>query len=725
MFEATRMLQLPIRTVRRAEQARPLRTWIVIALLVGALAPAVRAAPPATPRRPVVDEYWGTKVQDDYQWLEDGSDPAVRAWSDAQNAVARKFLDGRPGVAALRARLAEILGFRAVSHFRVVARKDMFFALEDAPPRQQPALVRFTSFDDLASVTPVVDPNAIDAKGGTAIDFYVPSVDGKLVAVSMSRGGSESGDVAVYEVATGTKRPDLVPRVNGGTAGGSLCWNADGSGFWYTRYPRAGERPAADMEFFQQVWFHRLGTDTKADTYVIGKDFPRIAEIALQSSEDGAHQLAVVENGDGGEYAIWLGGTKGFTRVADFADQVVKARFGRDGALWLLSRKDAPRGRLLRLLLDAPELANAKVVVPEPPDVIDDFAAGAGVVYVSFLAGGPSAVGAYALDGTPAERLQLPPVVQVGQLVSPRGDELYLRVLSYTKPGAWYRYAGAGKVAATKFATPAAADFSNVEVLRETAVSKDGTRVPMTILRRKGTRLDGGNPLLLYAYGGYGISERPRYWPDLAVWFARGGVYVDANLRGGGEFGEAWHRAGHLTHKQNVFDDFVACAKRLVELKYTRPERLAIMGGSNGGLLMGAVLTEAPQLFRAVVSYVGIYDSLRVELQPNGAFNVTEFGTVRNKDQFKALYAYSPYHNVKDGLQYPAVLLLTGANDPRVDPSHSRKFAARLQAASKPGRPILLRTSANAGHGVGSALSEVIGEEVDQYAFLFDQLGMK
>ena len=266
--------------------------------------------------------------------------------------------------------------------------------------------------------------------------------------------------------------------------------------------------------------------------------------------------------------------------------------------------------------------------------------------------------------------------------------------------------------------------FADIEVRREFATSKDGTKIPLNILFRKGTQRDGQNPTLLYAYGGYGISMSPNFDFTRRLWFDRGGVYVVANIRGGGEFGEEWHKAGNLTKKQNVFDDFAAAAEYLSKEQYTRPGKLAIQGGSNGGLLMGAMITQHPDLFRAVVSSVGIYDMLRVELAPNGAFNVTEFGTVKDPDQFKALYAYSPYHHVVDGTKYPAVLMMTGANDGRVAPYHSRKMTARLLAANKSENPILLRTSSSAGHGIGTALSERVKQAADIYAFFFAQLGM-
>jgi prolyl oligopeptidase len=302
---------------------------------------------------------------------------------------------------------------------------------------------------------------------------------------------------------------------------------------------------------------------------------------------------------------------------------------------------------------------------------------------------------------------------------------LLFRNTSFLEPPAWYRYDPVSKmVTRTALRQTAATDFNDAEVVREFATSKDGTRIPVNIIRRKGTKLDGKNPVLLTGYGGYGISVGPDFSLRRKTLIEHGFVLAIANLRGGGEYGEAWHKAGSLAKKQNVFDDFAACARYLIDHKYTNPAKLAIEGGSNGGLLMGAALTQHPELFAAVVSHVGIYDMLRVELQPNGAFNVTEFGTVKEPDQFRALYSYSPYHHVVDGTSYPSVLFLTGDNDPRVDPLNSRKMTARLQASGAK-RPVLLRTSSNSGHGIGTTLSEYLAEEADVQAFLFDQLGVR
>jgi prolyl oligopeptidase len=346
-------------------------------------------------------------------------------------------------------------------------------------------------------------------------------------------------------------------------------------------------------------------------------------------------------------------------------------------------------------------------------------------LYVSDIVGGPSAVRIFDTAGKPQGTLPILPISSVGALARLEGDDVLFRNRSYLDAPAWYRWDAAQRRATkTELAQQQSAKFDDAEVVRETCTSKDGTAVPLSVLRRKGTPLDGTNPVLLYAYGGYGVNETPRYDPLLRLWLDRGGVYASANLRGGGEFGEDWHRAGNLENKQHVFDDFIACAHHLIDTGYTRPERLAIRGGSNGGLLMGAALTQAPELFRAVVAEVGIFDMLRVELTSNGAFNVTEFGSVKNEAQFKALYAYSPYHQVKSGVHYPPTLFMTGENDPRVDPYQSRKMVARLQALSAGSTPFLLRTSENTGHGMGTPLDASIQEAVDLWGFLFSELGI-
>jgi prolyl oligopeptidase len=611
-------------------------------------------------------------------------------------------------------------------YFGLVKKKGILFALRFKPPAQQPVLIRLDSLNSPEKARVVFDPNKYDTNGVTAMDWYVPSLDGRKVAICLSQHGSEQGTLHFFDVETGKKITDEIPRVQYPTGGGSAAWIPDGSGIFYTRYPHEGEKPDADINFFQQVWFHRLGAPVREDQYEIGKDFPRIAEIDLQAREDGKWILATVANGDGGDYAHYLRNTSGkWEQLTKFEDGVKHAAFGRDDFIYLVSLKDAPRGKVLRLVPGA-ELSEATIVAPERKGVVQGVAPVEKGLYVSYLQGGPSELLYFERGSMRGKEIPILPVSSVGGLDSWHGNELVFGNTSYLHPFAWFTYNAADKKPRrTALFMTSPVDFNDIEVVREFATSKDGTKVPLNILRKKGLKLTGNNPTLLYAYGGYGISLTPSFDSTKRVWFDAGGVWVVANLRGGGEYGEAWHKAGNLTHKQNVFDDFIAAAEHLIERKYTSSSKLAVQGGSNGGLLMGAFLTQRPELARAVVSQVGIYDMLRVELDPNGQFNVTEFGTVKDPEQFKALYAYSPYHRVKDGIKYPAVLLTTGENDGRVNPAQSRKMAARLQAATGSTAPILFRSTAAAGHGVGTALKERISEQADVLSFLFDQLGME
>ena len=716
-------------------------------------APAVAAA-----RRPVVHEYFGTKVSDDYEWLEDAKSPEVVSFNDAQNAHARGFLDALPERAPVRERVAQLLGATSADYRQVRIAAGSLFVMVHQPPKQQAVLLMRAENAEASTERIVLDPNVLDPSGKTTIDMFVPSPDKKLMAVSLSKGGSESGDVHVYDVATGKERGDVIARAYGGTAGGSLAWNADGTGFFYTRYPRAGERPEADLDFYQQVYLHKLGTPESKDAYVFGKELPRIAEIELERSDDGKNVLVRVGNGDGGEYAhhVIRGGAAGAqdaARLAGFTDELAVTTFAPDGKIYGISRKGAPRGKVV--VFAPPFDKPAELAAAESDGVLEDVVVTKSALYVVELVGGPSRMRriplgvkpeALARDasnkksgpaasapttiapgarGPSAAELPVPPVSSVTQVVR-SGDDLLVRLESFLEMPAWYRYrASEHRFVKTTMAKAPVSDMSDVEVQRETCTSRDGTKVPMTVLRRKGTKLDGANPTVLYGYGGYNISVKPQLRKWMPAWLEQRGVIAIANLRGGGELGAAWHDAGKLTKKQNVFDDFAACAKTVADLGYATPEHLAAHGRSNGGLLMGAEIVQHPELFRAVVSGVGIYDMLRVELSANGAFNVTEFGTVKDEAQFRAMNAYSPLHNVKDGTAYPAVLFTTGANDPRVDAYHSRKMTARLQAATSSPRPILLRASADVGHGMGSPLAADIEETADMLAFLFHELGVK
>ena len=699
----------------------------------GALA-APLAPPPATPRGDTTDTYFGVTVKDPYRWLENTDDPKVHAWSLAQDARTRAFLDGLPVRARIHAQLMALLSKTSPSYVGLYPAGGKIFATFVQPPKQQPMVAALGPDADPATAHVVVDPNVLNKAGTTAIDWWVPSPDGGKLAVSLSDNGSEDGTLHIFDVASGKDSGLRIPRVQFPTGGGSLAWSNDGSGFYYTRYP-GPDAPADRQHFYQQVYYHRLGSDPAQDRYVAGKDFPKVAEIALDRRQSNGAILMSVADGDGGAFAQYVIGTDGkVRRVTGFADKVTAAEIGPDGTLYLLSHQNAPRGKLLALPPGDTKLADAKLLVPEddgalqgggefggPPVAITDHA-----LYVREVVGGPSRIVAYTHDGKRLADPPLPKIAAVDEVVPLGQASLLYSVATYLRPPYFERFDEAsGTATESKLFETSPVDFSDATVKRVFATSKDGTKIPLNIIARKGTRLDGDNPTLLYGYGGYDVSEVPFFLGARGrLWLDGNGVLAYANLRGGGEYGEAWHEAGALTHKQNVFDDFYACARTLLDDHWTSVPRLAALGGSNGGLLMGAMMTQHPDTFHAIVSQVGIYDMLRVELDPNGAFNTTEFGTVKNEADFKALYAYSPYRHVVAGTKYPAIFMATGEHDGRVNPAHSRKMIAALQAASSSGAPILLSINSHAGHGIGSALSIRVDQMSDYLAFLFDELGM-
>jgi prolyl oligopeptidase len=694
--------------------------------------------PIETPKDPVSTTYHAVTVTEHYRWLENAASDQTRSWTVAQDRRTRSYLESLPFYDAVRRRAGEVLKAESVTYDALRRAGSAYFALKHQPPKQQPFLVALSGLDDLSDERVLVDPNEIDDSGSATIDWYQPSPDGSLVAVSLSSHGTEDGTVHVYETTSGELAGVTVPRVNGGTAGGSLAWAGDSSGFWYTRYPSPGERPEEDAEFYQEVWYHPLGDSLEDDRRELSAVFAddRIAENFLNASPDGQWVMDRVQKGDGGEWQVFVRAQTGgdWWLVAGVDDKVAYASFG-PAALYLLSRLDAPRGKVLRLPAQAgATVAHAAGVVPEA-DVTIEGPGGASPnaegglavtdtrLWLLDMDGGPSSLRLFDLDGKPAGPVEVPPSSAVDGLIRLDGHEVAYATESFTEPRSWWRASGESAARRTALVTGTPLDFSRFGVRREFATSVDGTQVPVTLIAPQGTPRDGTAPALLTGYGGYGISLKPWFDPSWLLWLEQGGVLAVAHTRGGGEYGEDWHHAGRLAAKQNVFDDFAACARFLVESHVTTSERLAIMGGSNGGLLMGAVLTQHPGLSRAVVAMVPIMDMLRVELHPNGAFNVTEYGTVADPELFRAMRAYSPYHNVEDGAAYPAVLLTAGEFDPRVDAYHAKKMTARLQAATSSSQPVLLRVESG-GHGLGNSLDQRVSQLADIYTFLFDRLGL-
>mmetsp|Transcript_9747 Transcript_9747/g.18826 ORF Transcript_9747/g.18826 Transcript_9747/m.18826 type:complete len:709 (+) Transcript_9747:86-2212(+) len=696
--------------------------------------------PSPAERRSATNTYWGESVEDPYQHLEDTKDAEQLRWSKEQSERAAKYLGGLPARAHFRRELERIVCFQAPTFFDVRLRREggdqIFFSQKRLPPNPQPLLVTFKQVEG-DRIEDRVLFNPAEAEGVPAMDWMQPSPDGTLVALSLSLGGTERGDVRVLRTETGEfLENEVAKRANSPTAGGSLAWVGE-RGFYYTRHPLEGEVGAEDMDFFQKIYYHELGTTSDKDLFCLGRTFPRIAECQLLMAPGGGHVVCACADGDGGDYAIYVSaggehphqeGAGGWRYISGFKDNAKDTvKLSPNGArLYALSRDGAPMGKIVCFdtaelagcsadLEAAPNLQLLRVVVAESPKAaIEDFIVTKIRLYVSCLIGGPSQVLIFdAETGSPLQAFPTPEAHVVFGLIplpesSEGGDDIYFASMGYTAPRALQRYCAAtGKVSRTALVQESPVDMSDVEAVAVFSTSKDGTQVPMTIVRKKG----GGTspcPCVLYAYGGYGISMVPAFRASLKVWLDLGGIYVVANIRGGAEYGEHWHLNGNLTKKQNCFDDFIACAQQLVSGGHTSRELLAIQGGSNGGLLMGAVMTQRPELFRAVVAQVGIFDCLRTELEPNGVFNIPEFGTVKDEAQYRALRAYSPYHNLPaPGVPLPSLLLTTGENDGRVASWQSKKFAAALQplfAALPAERPLVLRVSYDTGHGMGTPL---------------------
>jgi prolyl oligopeptidase len=494
-----------------------------VILLLVILGGCTALGPPQANQAPVVNVYHGVEVTDPYQWLEDWNNVRVQSWSNRQNAYARKVLNNLPHIEELRERVTEILTAESVSYYSLSWLEGKLFAMKRQPPREQPMLVVMPSAEEPKSERIVVDPTKIDPGGATSIDWYVPSPDGSLVAVSLSVGGSESGDVHIYKTETGQEVGEVIERVNGGTAGGDVAWTPDGSGFLYTRYPRQSERPAEDMNFYQQVWFHKMGTALEQDHYEIGRDYPRIAEIGFETARYLGWILATVQYGDSGRFIHYVRTPAGqWKQITNYNDQIVQITFGDKDTLFAISRADAPRGRILKLSLTDSSLQNAEVIVPEGKDTIASnfygycpLVATPTKLYVTYQLGGPSEIRVFDHEGQQQQKPNVLPVSNIGQIVAMEDDRVLYQNSSYIDPSAWYLFCpDKGTTRKVALVTQSPVDFPDCEVVREYATSKDGTQVPVNIIRHKAVRLDGSNPVLLTGYGGYGNQHRSQFqWP--------------------------------------------------------------------------------------------------------------------------------------------------------------------------------------------------------------------
>jgi prolyl oligopeptidase len=684
-----------------------------------------QSAPPTAAEKPIVDMFHGTKVLDNYRWLEDGKSPETQKWVEREMAYTRGILDPLPGRAAINKRLTDLLSIGSVTA-PIIAGRHYFYTKREGMQNQPVLYVR----DGVNGPDRVlVDANKLAADGTIALDWYYPSDNGKYVAYGTSPSGSEVSTLHVIETKTGTLLPDTIER----TRAASVAWKLDNSGFYYTRYPKKGDVLAGQEMYNRHVFYHELSNDPENDDQPVfgqGRDAEDWPSLSL--SNDGHWLLITVQQG-WTKTELFLMNVKAGTpptRITTGKDFLYNGEVYND-KLFITTNEDAPRYRVFVAEAGNYDRESWKELIPQTDAVLQGTGVFGGKLFAQYEQNASSQLKLFDLDGKKLNDLPLP---AIGTVYGSGGrwdrDEIFYGFQSFTFAPSIFRYdLKDGSTSLWTHVDAPSIDPSAYEVKQEWFNSKDGTRVPMFVVHKKGITKNGHTPTLLTAYGGFNLSLSPSFNRPAYLWMEHGGIYAVANLRGGAEFGEDWHRAGMLEKKQNVFDDMIAAAEHLIAEKYSDKNHLAIQGGSNGGLLMGAMITQRPDLFHAVVCQVPLLDMLHYQDFQIAKLWIPEYGTSEKADDFKWLYAYSPYHHVKSGTQYPAILFMTADTDTRVDPMHAKKMTALMQSEAKNGashsRPILLRIETKAGHGAGKPVAKQIEEFTDVYSFLFWQLGVR
>ena len=662
----------------------------------------------------VEEQIHGVAVQDPYRWLEESETPEASEWIRDQAAYARTYLDTLPTREGIRARMTEILASGFVSTPTEAGGR--YFYSRRSDDQNQPVVYMRTGLDGEDQV--LLDPNSMSSDGTTTVDWYVPSQDGKLLAYGKSTEGTETSTMYIRDIASGQDLDDVFPKVRFSNP----QWLEDGSGFYYSR-PRDVESIGPGEELYnRRVYFHRLGRGYEQDPEVFGEglDEEQIPDAILSDDERyllldtflgwGRNHLYVRNLSTGKTITIAEDGE--FSYVGEIVDET----------LFLHTNAAAPRYRLMAVDLRRPQRANWTTIIPESDAVLESVSIAGDRIFAVRLKDARSELYSYALDGSDERQVELPLGTVSALSSKPSKDEAFFSFSSYVKAPTVFRIAVDSAVPEAWQGVETSVDSDAFEVRQTFYSSKDGTRVPMFLIGKRGLPADGSVPGLLYGYGGFNIPLTPSYSTWIFPWIEAGNLLAIANLRGGSEYGEEWHRAGMLGNKQNVFDDFIAAGEYLKAEGLVDPERLIIHGRSNGGLLVGAALTQRPDLWRAVVCGVPLLDMLRYDRFRMAKLWVSEYGSAENPEDFEWLRAYSPYHQVKDGSDYPATLIYTADSDSRVDPMHARKMVARLQAATSGDAPILLRYEQSAGHGRGKPLHKVVDEWADIWSFVFAQL---
>jgi prolyl oligopeptidase len=717
--------------MRHASVVVNLRATLLAALLAACGANALAQACPAAgapltyPVSKKVDQsdtYHGTSIADPYRWLEDANSAETKEWVDAQNKVTQAYLGQIAEREAIKQRVTRLWNYERYS----VPYKEggRYFYSRNDGLQNQPVLYTMKNLDDTPRV--LLDPNSLAADGTVALAGTAVSPDGKLLAYGTAASGSDWNEWKVRDIESGRDLADHLKWVKFSRT----AWTRDGKGFFYSRYDEPKEATKlADVNYFQKLYFHKVGTPQSADTLVYDRPDQKEWGFGAQVSDDGHYLIITATKGTAHKYRVFykdltrpgapvVALVDSFESAYDFIDNIGPVFYFRTDS-------KAPRARIVAIDTRKPAEAAWKTIVPESAETLVAASMVNHQLVAEYLADARSVVKLFEISGKPVREIALPGIGSAAGFDGKRGDsETFFSYTSFTSPTTIYRLdMKSGK--SSMFRQPKV-DFDPgaYETRQQFFASRDGTRVPMFIVSKKGLKPDGSNPTYLYGYGGFNISMTPGFSPANLAWLEMGGVYVMANLRGGGEYGEAWHEAGTKLHKQNVFDDFIGAAEWLVANKVTSPSKLAIGGGSNGGLLVGAAMTQRPELFGAAIPQVGVMDMLRFHKFTIGWAWTSDYGSSENPDEFKALVKYSPLHNLKAGRCYPATMITTADHDDRVVPAHSFKFAATAQAAQAGSAPIIIRIDTKAGHGAGKPTTKLIEEVADRWGFLYRALGM-
>lgn len=677
---------------------------------------------PDAKRENVVDTLHGVAVADPYRWLENPDDSATVAWVTAENTITRAYLDSIPDRAKIQSRLTELWNYPKYS---APAKKgnNYFFSKNDGLQNQS---VLYWQEGPEGEPKVLIDPNTLSADGTVALTLTTVSEDGSLLAYGLSGSGSDRQDVKIRQVKEGTDLNEIIKWCKFT----SIAWLPDGSGFYYNRFPEPGTVKKEDENRFNKVYFHKIGTQQSQDKLIYEEPSNPDRGFSPMVTEDGRYLLIYVWQGTDPRNRVYYFDLKAgtpITKLLDAGDATWSPVHNEGTTFYFFTNLDAPKGKLISIDISKPGSDNWKTIIPEQPEVLDFVT----VVNRQFVAGymkdAHHELKVYSAGGEFIKEIPLPAVGTVGISSSKSTDtDMFVTFTSFVYPPTIFRYdftTGNLKLFRRPEVKFIPEDFETRQVFYN---SKDGTRVPMFIVFKKGLKLDGTAPALLYGYGGFNVNMTPGFSLSRLIWMEAGGIFAMANLRGGGEYGEDWHQAGMLEKKQNVFDDLHAAAEFLAKEKYTSAEKLAINGGSNGGLLVAAAMTQRPGLYGAVVCQVPVIDMLRYHKFTVGSYWIPEYGNAEaDSTQFKFMLAYSPLHNIREGVNYPPTLITSADTDDRVVPAHAKKFAATLQHTYKGKNPILIRIETKAGHGAGKPTSKVIDEAADIYSFLFKQFGMK